>query len=193
MRNFDMMARLADDNCAIVTKEVQNKDIGSYMLYNSYVTAECNKDHKAFENFVSENPNLRYKDGYGFASGCVIEADSQFRNGAKLTHEKEKSQLCTRWNQAVPSLNKGGLVVNVDTRLKFAEDTSAIRDCKRLAEVNYDRFTPLNSCLSSSVQDAKHIIPPWVNGGQSTRNYIHDNAYLQKCGFVNNGNTWMRA
>jgi hypothetical protein len=192
MRNFDQFARLVDDKCALVTREYQNRSIGDYMLYNSYVTSQCKKDKKEFDSFVSQNPNLRFKDGFGFLNSCVVDTDSELRNGAKFTNEKEKSQLCTRWDQAVPSYNKGGLIVNVDSRMKFAEDTSAIRDCDRLTEKDYNRFIPLTPCLAQSIQNPEHIIPKWVNGGESTRAYVQENQYLEQCGFVNNGQTWVR-
>ena len=187
-----MFARLDNDECALVTREHQNRSMGDYVLYNSYVTAQCKKDKSELDNFVSENPNLRYKDGFGFLNGCVVDVDSELRNGAKFTNEREKSQLCTRWNQAVPSYNKGGLIVNVDTRMKFAEDTSAIRDCDRLTEKDFNRFVPLTPCLAGSVQNAEHIVPKFTWGGESTRQYVMDNQYLEQCGFVNNGQAWMR-
>lgn len=192
MRNFDMASRLEDDKCALVTRELQNRSMGDYFLYNSFLTAECKKDKTQFDTFVSENPNLRYKDGFGFLNSCVVDTDSELRNGAKFTNEKEKSQLCTRWHQAVPSYNKGGLIVNVDTRMKFAEDTSAIRDCHKVSEKDFNRFVPLTPCLAGSIQNPKNIVPQFVRGGASSRNYVHDNQYLEKCGFTNNGQTWVR-
>jgi hypothetical protein len=193
MRDFENFARAADDSCALVTKELQNRSIGDYMLYNSYLTSECKSDKHKFTEYVANNPNLRYKDGYGVLNSCVVDVDSTLRNGGGWTNEKEKTQLCARWSQAVPSYNKGGLVVNVDSRMKFAEDTSAIRDCQRLTEKDFNRFTPLTTCLAKSVQDPKHIVPQWTWGGESTRQYVLNNEYLEQCGFVNNGHTWMRA
>jgi hypothetical protein len=193
MRQFDNFGRLADDKCALVTKELQNRSIGDYMLYNSFVTSEPKRDLKEFKDFVVNNQNLRYKDGYGFLNGNVVDTDSDIRNGAKFTNDREKSQLTTRWYQAVPSFNKGGLIVNVDTRLKFAEDTSFIRSCQKTSEKDFDRFIPLTPCLADVVQNPEHIIPKWVNGGESTRNYVHDAEFLQQCGFVNNGTGWVRA
>ncbi len=192
MRNFDNFARLVDDECALVTREYQNRSIGDYMLYNSYLTSQCKKDKQEFDNFVSQNPNLRFKDGFGFLNGCVVDTDSELRNGAKFTNEKTKSQLCTRWNQAVPSYNKGGLIVNVDSRMKLAEDTSALRDCDRLTEKDFNRFIPLTPCLAKSVQNVEHIVEKYVRGGESTRAYVQDSQYLQQCGFVNNGQAWVR-
>lgn len=192
MRSFDNMGRVADDSCALVTRELQNRSIGDYVLYNSYLTSQCTQSRTKFDEYVATNPNLRYKDGYGFLNGCVVDADSTLRNGGSMTNDKTKSQLCARWSQAVPSYNKGGLVVNVDSRMKFAEDTSAIRDCQRLTEKNFDRFIPLTSCLAKSVQDPKHIVPEWRWGGESTRTYVLENQYLEQCGFTNNGHTWVR-
>lgn len=193
MRQFDNFARAADDECAHVTKDLQNQSIGDYFLFNSFVTSEPKNDLTNFKSFVAENQNLRYKDGFGYLNAVVVDADSRLRNGSKLTHDREKSQLSTRWYQAVPSFNKGGLIVNVDTRLKFAEDTSAIRSCQRTTEKDFDRFVPFTSCLAKSVQNPENIVPPWVNGGESTRNYVHDAQYLQQCGFVNNGSGWVRS
>jgi hypothetical protein len=179
MRPFDNLVRSGDDECFLATRDFQNKSIGDYMLFNSFVTADCRKDKGQFDAFVANNPNLRYKDGFGYLNSCVVDKDSEVRNNSKFTNEKEKSQLCTRWYQAVPSLNKGGLVVNIDSRLKLAEDTSAIRDCQRLSERDFDRFVPLTPCLANSIQDPKHIIPSWTWGGIGSRNLVHD----QPCGF----------
>ena len=193
MRDFELFARLNDDECALVTRELQNRSVGDYVLYNSYLTSQCKKDQKDFHEYISQNPNLRYKDGYGFLNECVVDVDSELRNGTKFTHDKGKSQLCSRWNQAVPSYNKGGLIVNVDSRMKIAEDTSVIADCDILAEKDFARFIPLPPCLAANIQNPEHIVTKTVQCGESTRNYVQDNQYLQQCGFVNNGYAWMRA
>jgi hypothetical protein len=184
-RSFDFMGRLADDDCALITKELQNQSIGDYNLYNSYMTANCETDKTHLDTFVAQNPNLRYKDGFGFLNGCVVDADSKLRNGALFTNDREKSQLCTRWHKAVPALSKGGLTVNVDSRLKFAEDTSAIRECDRLSERNFNRFVPMTPCLASSIQDPENIVPQWQWGGESTRqSFIQENQHMNQCGFT---------
>lgn len=192
-RQFDNFGSVADDPCAIVARELQNRSIGDYMLYNSYLTAECQKDKNQFDDFIANNPNLRYKDGFGFLNGCVVDSDSELRNGAKITNEKEKVQLNTRWYQAVPSFNKGGLIVNVDSRLKLAEDTSAIRSCVKTTEKDFNRFTPMTPCLAQNIQNPEHIITPFRWGGEATRQYVQEAEYLQKCGFTYNGIGWVRS
>jgi hypothetical protein len=69
-----------------------------------------------------ENPNLRFRDGYGYTNACVVDMDSALRNDSQITHDRTKIQLCARWNHAVPDLGKGGLIPNIESRLKNAED-----------------------------------------------------------------------
>jgi hypothetical protein len=192
MHEFDNFARLADDQCALIARELQNRSMGDYMLFNTYQTSICNKDKTKFEEFVANNPNLRYKDGAGFLNSCVVDSDSKLRNGTKLTHDKEKIQLTSRWHQAVPSFNKGGLIVNVDTRMKMAEDTTVIRECDKVTEKDFNRFIPLPPCLASSIQNPQHIIQPFVRGGEPTRQYVQDSQWLSSCGFQKEGNVWKR-
>lgn len=182
--------RLTQDRCALLTRELQNRSVTDYNTFNFYTTSTC-KDADLLE-YTIKNPNLRWKDGFGNVSGCTVDVDSEIRNKAKLTNFREKEQLCTRWHQAVPNVGRGGLIPNVESRLRFSEDTSAIRECDILAEKDFDRFIPLPGCLSGTIQDPEHIILPFERGGATTRDYVRDDDYLKGCGFVNDGKTWRR-
>lgn len=188
---FNEANRLTEDRCAILTKELQNRSINDYYLYNMFPTACC--DDSELREFTIENPNLRYRDGMGNVNACTVDEDSDLRNNSKLTNFREKEQLCTRWYQANPNIGKGGLIPNVESKLMNAEDTSAIRDCDIIAERNFDRFTPMIGCLATSIQDPSNIILPFERGGKFTRDFVRDDEYLKQCGFVNNGTTWHRA
>lgn len=182
--------RLSIDRCAQITKELQNKSVLDHSTENFYFTKDCECD--AFTDFLFEN-NMVIKDGFGVATGCKIDVDSELRLNAQWTNEREKNQLCTRWHQGVPNLNKGGLIPNIETRLKNSDDTSDIRDCDRITERDFDRFIPLVGCMGREVQNPKHIVEPWVRGGLHTRNELRANEYLEHCGFKNNGNgNWVR-
>jgi hypothetical protein len=183
MRVFELGTDLGSDKCAMVNKEFVNRSINDYNLYNMYFTSDCTGDNSKMSQFVSDNPNLRYKDGFGFTNSCVVDMDSALRNDSRLTHDKTKIQLCTRWNKAVPDLGKGGLIPNIESRLKNSEDTSVIRVCDRVAEKDFDRYTPLVGCVAPTIQNPEHIILPFTRGGDITRNYIFSNNYLEKCGF----------
>lgn len=188
---FNEANRLTEDRCAILTKELQNRSMTDYFLTNLYSTADCKDDD--IREFTIENPNLRYRDGFGNVNACTVDQDSELRNNSKLTNFREKEQLCTRWYQASPNIGKGGLIPNIESRLKSPEDTSDIKDCDILAERNFNRFIPMIGCLSGSIQNPENIILPFERGGKFTRDFVRDDEYLKKCGFVNNGTTWHRA
>jgi hypothetical protein len=191
MKNYFEENKLSQDNCALLTKQLQNKSITDYNLYNSYVTSTC--DDKALIDYTLEYPNLRWKDGFGNVSGCTVDKDSEIRNNAKLTNFREKEQLCTRWYQAVPNFGRGGLIPNVESRLILGEDTSDIRSCDIVSEKNFDRFIPLIGCMSSTIQNPENIILPFERGGKITRDYVRDDEYLKQCGFHNpDGKAWRR-
>lgn len=188
-RVYNHENRLTIDDCAQLGKELQNSSVNNYQLYNHYYTNDCKCD--VLDDFLFDN-NMVVKDGYGFTSGCVVDVDSELRLNGQVTHDREKIALCSRWHQGVPNLNKGGLVPNIETRLKNSDDTSDIRDCDRIVERDYNRFVPLVGCLAQGVQNPRHIIEPWTRGGASTRFDVRENEYLEKCGFVNNGKNWVR-
>lgn len=191
MRFFDEENRLTTDKCALLTKELQNRSVNDYYLYNMYPTSTC-EDTSSLDDFVANNPNLRYKDGYGYLNSCTVDEDTELRNNAKLTNFRGKEQLCTRWEQAAPDLGKGGLIPNIESRLKMAEDTSDLKNCDILQERDFDRFMPFVGCLSQTIQNPNNIILPFQRGGEFTRDYVRSDEYLQKCGFVNDGKTWRK-
>lgn len=191
MSRFFEQNRLTQDACALVTRDLVNKSVSDYRLFNMYTTATCDDDELI--DYTMQHPNLRFKDGYGNVSGCTVDQDSDIRNNVRQTNMREKEQLCTRWNHAVPNIGKGGLIPNIESRLIFAEDTSDIKDCDIVAEKSFDRFTPMLGCLSGTIQNPENIILPFERGGKTTRDFVRDDDYLKTCGFKNDGKTWRRA
>jgi hypothetical protein len=189
MRVYNHENRLSIDNCAQLTKELQNKSVNDRQMFNFYYTHDCKCD--VLDEFLFDN-NMVVKDGYGVTTGCTVDTDSELRLNSMWTNEREKSQLCTRWHQGVPNLNKGGLVPNVETKIKNGDDTSDIRNCDKITERDFNRFTPLVGCLASTIQNPEHVVEPWIRGGMHTRNEVRSNGYLEKCGFMNNGKNWVR-
>jgi len=183
MRVFELENRLTTDQCASVTKELQNRSISDYMLFNMYPTASCDDDNKADEELtklVSDNPNLRYRDGYGVANACTVDEDSKMReNPSGLTHFRDKQQLCSRWHQAVPDYGRGGLLPNVESALKLSADTSFIRDCDRITEKQYDVFIPFNTCGLINPD----VVPPFKTL-VTTRDFVRQDDYARRCGLM---------
>jgi hypothetical protein len=193
MKVFDTQNRLGTDACAIDARNYQNSSINDYQLWNTYMM-DCNDgEEKRLRQFMIDNPNLHYRDGYGYTTSCYVDNDSEVRNNAKITNEKAKCQLFTRFYQANPDLSKGRVVPNLESRLKYADDTTQIRQCQRLTETNFNRFTPLVPCLAQTVQDPKHIVLPFNQGGESSRLIMRDSKTLQKCGWENkDGKVWLK-
>lgn len=193
MRPFDEENLLSQDDCALLTKSLVNKSVEDYTFFNNYFTASCKpKDVEKMNEFVVANPNLRFKDGYGVSTSCVIDNDSELRNNGKLTNDRERTPLCSRWYTAVPNLGRGGLIPNIESRLKYNGDTSDIRECDRVTEKDFNRFIPLPSCLAGTVQNPENIIEKWTRGGEITRDFVRTNQYLEKCGFYSDGKMWRR-
>lgn len=188
---FEEQNRLSLDRCALLTKELQNRSISDYNMFNMYPSASC--DSNKLMEFTIRNPNLRFRDGFGNVNGCTVDADSDIKLKAKLTNVREKEQLCTRWYQAGPNIGRGGLIPAIESKLQMSEDTHDMKDCDIVAERDFNRFIPMIGCLASSIQNPQNIIMPFERGGKITRDYVMDNKYLEKCGFVNDGRTWRRA
>lgn len=193
MKLFENEHRSGADDCAINAKDYQNSSISDYNMWNTYHNFPC--DHSGDserEEFATTNLNLRYRNGYGFTSGCYVDDDTEVRLNGKLTHERPKTQMFPRSFVAVPDLSKGIVLPGLESPLIQGEDTSQLRECHRLAETNFDRFVPLVPCLADKVQNVKYIVEPWTHGGESSRLMMRNSAVLKKCGYKDNGNWWSK-
>jgi len=181
MRVFELENRLTTDECAINTTDFQNRSIEEYQMFNMYPTAACDANVDKLSQFMVDNPNLRYRDGYGYASTCTVDNDSKIRvDPNSMTHFREKTQLCTRWHQAVPDFGHAGLVPNVESALKLGEDTTYIRDCDRVVEKQFDVFIPFNTCGLIN----KDVVGPQATVGVSTRDFVRNDDYARRCGLM---------
>ena len=189
---FENETRVKDDECAKIAKDYQNVSMNDYSLWNNYNT-KCLKDaDKQREEYSVNNLNLHFRNGYGFTTSCEVDRDTELRLNGKLTHEKPKTQLFTRSFVAVPDLSKGTAVPNLESRLMEGDDTSQVRECHRLSEQDYNRFTPMLPYLKDTVQNPKNIITPWTFGGDSSRDIMRNSQTLNKCGYKHNGKYWER-
>ena len=194
MRYTNLSNRLNDDSCALKTRSLYNDSVTDNRLFNFYFNNSC--DCPVLDDIAMEN-NFTVREGYGYASGCTVDKDSELRIGAAVTHDKGRQQLCARTYTGGPNINKGGLVPNVESRLKNADDTSDIRNIDKVMEKQFDVFTPMIPCLKGSVQSTQHIIPEdnskeWRWGGRDTRSDMVSSSYLQRCGFEYRDKNWVR-
>jgi hypothetical protein len=168
MRYFDNGNRLSMDQCAIQAREYENQSIIDYNLYNFFTNGDCKSGQSKAREMILEYPNMRYRNGYGIADGCVIDDDSRIRLNKEL-REKEPQQLCTRLFRAVPDLAKGSVVPGLESMLVQGVDTGALRDCHKLAEVPYYQPVPLTTCMSSYIKTAGDVLPDTFTIGRPSK------------------------
>jgi hypothetical protein len=192
MRYTNLSNRLNDDKCTLNARELDNDSINTHELFNFYYNKDCSCP--VLDDIALEN-NFNVREGYGYTSGCTVDADSDLRiNGSVRTHDRGRIQLCSRTYQGVPNLNKGGLIPNIDSRLKNADDTSDIRNIDKVSEKTFIplSFMPMIKCLDKNIQNPDNIIPQWQWGGATTRQDMVSNDYLKKCGFEQDNKNWVR-
>lgn len=175
------------DNCARMTKDSQNDRNFSFQV-NNYLPVDCVSPHMRSPDVQYDHPNLRAKIGYGLTDDCLVDIYSGLRNAPEqLTRDRCRVQLFTRIFQGVPNLRPG--MPNSDKEMPLLQGTpgsigeGTSLPCKKtLAEVDYNRFVPLVDCLKNEVQKPDNIIPPWVNGGVMTRDFVRRQEWNKACG-----------
>lgn len=194
MRYFDFGNRLTQDECALRTRDNENRSITDYRLYNPYNIDACEKKLKDLNDFIAENPNLRYRDGYGYAVPCLIDQDSMMRNDAQWTNTRERQSLNVRFFHAVPDISRGAFIPNTESLLKIGPvDSTHERQCDRLAEKNFNRFVPLQECVGSFLKAQADVTPQWTQQfGESSRETVRQKEFLESCGYVHDGKTWQQ-
>lgn len=182
---FDNTSRQVNDECAINARDYQNSSMNEYHLWNNY-KMKCDPDfEKKLEEFSLNHHNLRYRNGYGYTTGCHVDNDTELRVNGKITNEKAKTQLFHRFYQGPANLSKGVVVPNLESRLTQGEDTTQLRECYKISEKDFNRFVPMLPCVEK-VQKVKHVVPEWTRGGDNSRILMRDSNTLRKCGFVKN-------
>jgi hypothetical protein len=132
---------------------------------------------KSAEQLATCHRQLVSRDGYGWVSlnGCVVDKDSNLRNGTqRMTRGRGRHELDHR-NKDACFKARGPLKVDDETMLKIANFNSGVKThCglqKDMTEFRINYLPPENN-----PQCVKHIIPPkvqeggWVRGGMDTRN-----------------------
>jgi hypothetical protein len=165
--------KLGLDECAKSAKNVTNKSIEHYNLWNNY---SCIKtDATKIDNFAAKNVNLHFRNGYGFTSACDVDTDTELRLNGLWTSEKAKTQLFTRFYTGNPDLSKGTANPVVESPLVQGDNTYRLKVCaNRLSENDFDRFVPLVPCLESEIQNPDHIVLPFPHNGIDSRQVMRN-------------------
>lgn len=144
MRYFELDNAISQDECHDSLKNEGNSTMYEYNVD----TVKTTGDH-CQSKFFTDNPNLRCKDGFGYASQENIDCDSKLRY--KDPHEirgPDKQQLYSRTFTAVPDLSTGTFLSDVESNLIHSHDTYVDKGCESLTETYYDRNQLYNPCVN---------------------------------------------
>lgn len=176
---FDEKTGLFNDSCFQRDRDRQSVESASYAANNFRDVAACGSDAMSLANC---HPNLRFKNGYGFASPCNVDADSQVRFlDQKTTNPKHRQQINTRTAQGGPDLSRGWVAADDESSLLHQEMSRTRRECGDLSGVGTEHaFAPLLPCVSSA-QKLEHVVPGWTT--IDTRAWVRDADVSRRCGF----------
>ena len=114
---FDSATSICADTCWKNAKELHNKQIADYNLYqNNFV--ECENPHVRMTDMYLSHPNLRGRPGYGLSDDCLIDNYSSLRNDPNaMTQDKCKIQLFQRIFSGGPNLRCGNTDISSELEL----------------------------------------------------------------------------
>lgn len=154
MANFEADTRMKSDVCAQNGKNEMNSTMFNYTM-SSFRNSDLNKD-KTFEQFVTDNKNLRFKDGLSPAAN-LIDVDSRLRLNIELTHDKNRQQMGIRNFVAVPDMSRGEPAPILEHVLQSGEPTSV---CGPLRETMYFEY-PMNIGIQQMVSSESRALNTW--------------------------------
>lgn len=178
---FDLH-RPTDDKCYATVEEDYNKSQFEYTTYNYY-----NQKRDSLVDFASSHVNLRFGDGAnGLPSPDTVDIDSALRNDKTWT-PRGVQQLAVRTYHAVPDLSGGSVQdTKAEERLVLGEHT--FDRSMALSGVHIEQqYYPLVETLRTEVQDSRHIVEPWIRGGDNTREASRSLAFLESQGYARSG------
>jgi hypothetical protein len=135
---------------------------------------------------AADNRNLWTWDGYGLNS-CAVDSDSKLRVDSEVTHPRMRIQLPKRVFEAAPDLSHGQPMPDAQSRMVYGQESSLMRKCDRLSEVDFNRFDP-----GVHKVPVYHIVPPWTNGGDPSRDIAKSDCFLKAMGYTYDGRIWRR-
>lgn len=190
------LSSLENDKCYIDTRTRQDDNFFKYNVFNYN---DCGCGAKAVRDLSVKQPEVHYRDGYGWTSqdGCNIDNDSYMRNARNMTNPRLVQQLYERPYLSIPYMGRGAGDVTLETVLLPGESTLQKRPSNNLSGVYIDQFVPLVPFLEENIQNPIHLITEdndakWIRGGQPSRQIIRNQDYLKKCGYQNTGKYWKR-
>ena len=183
---YDSQTSMCSDECWKDSKTKSNEEISNYYTYNTNF-APCNEQKVKLPDFYLDHENLRPNRNWGHVENSdqlkcdnVDVYNNLVNNKELMTHDKCKLQIFERLFTACPSIRGSEGDISKELDVISGSDTNTLRCKKTIMEQPLYKFDPLLDCVKE-VQNPKHIVPEWVNGGEDTRSYINRLNYNKKC------------
>jgi hypothetical protein len=185
---FRNAGSLRADACAQKLRDNTNKSGADYAVWNPR-DVQCDSERaETLKNVASCHPNLHYRDGEGNVDACNVDNDTMLRTSS-YADDRRRHQLFPREFKANPGFAHGDFLPEIDSALtrgavqqreKRAKNSG--EDCDHVSEGDrMQNFIPMIGCLASSVQDPRHIVPNWTNGGLPSRMVVKSDAFAAGC------------
>lgn len=167
---------IREDLCTQKIDEMQSALPGCYYTNNFFRYCESQDQ---YSNLMTE-PGHFYKP---YRNACNVNTDSVLRY-ADLTNKGEIYNLYTRAYTQVPYMGAGSNSTSPDIRvlesiIQQGQYAPTFKSCERTSGITYNRM----QCLPDygNPQRVKHVIEPWVRGGEVTRDYVRRVNYEKAC------------
>lgn len=171
---FDAYSRLSLDLCALATRDDMNLQYATYNMES--MRNPGGACAKSVVDMQTQNTHLLIRPGYGL-DPTFIDVDSRMHTSRdQLTHGRSRQPLASRVFTAAPDFGRGGLVSDVESSLLSGHDTSVMRECGHVTEVDWNRFDP-GVCPSS----VENIVNPWPIG-EPSREIARSAAFIRDLG-----------
>lgn len=147
MPYFDQGNSVSQDDCALQLRNNENSSMCEYL------TSDLKGENACDTQLFLENPNLRCRNGFGFASSHVIDCDTRLRHkDPSHIRGPDKRQLYARMFTDVPDMSVGTFIPNVESRLIMGHDTFVDHGCRDLTELQFDIYQPFTRCTDNYIQ-----------------------------------------
>lgn len=176
-RYFDNGNRLTQDSCALLARDRENASILDYNTTQYYELPGC-YNLESLQQKALCHPNLRFKLGYGTPPSCKIDQEVSARYNDM--RGRERMQLNARNFQAVPNLGRGLPQPNTESVLQNGMDTTALRQCDRLMEREFDVLTPFVPEVSACVNNSLEVLSNFeFRQGKDSRQVFRE--FIRNC------------
>lgn len=180
--NLYKSTRMINDKDGIDYYNKQSQFPGEYITKNFH-SCTCNANE--ISNTAFSQPNIFFRDGYGWTSneGCNVDSDSLLRNGSLITNPgPNKRQLFARPYLTAPFKGKGKCNSDKECKLIKGKLTLNKDISEKISEKTLGNIMPLMKKIKKNIQNPSNIIledkqKDWIRGGIPSRQIIKNINY----------------